>query len=715
MPTRQRTNFFTTKKADDFQINGLTGELNTSDTDLDVGDEQFSDGQNIVPLSSKSLGKRDGWTFYNNFIGSGHGIMGGWSFTGRNGTTEEIVVWNTSLYRNVAGTWTAVTGITFTADIRCDGVYFPSTDTFYITNGTDQVATYQAGSTSGTQSASYPAGKYVTTFQQFLLFADFSGNPDRVKYGDGAGVDTFVNGYLMDMPGEEKIEITGMLNFNNIMLLIFTKRRIYRVQNFAFDGTTSYASQIYELPSDFGAIYVRTVAIINNLVYFLGQSSQSTTSNLGLTLSGGATTAMAVYATDGFSVQDLSYNKIRGTMSLINDNSAATAAGVADGVYYRVYAPDSTNTTNTLGIVYDTSKQRFLSPERRWIFGVVDPAIFWKVEKSGQVTIFLGNQNTGSVYQLHGNAGTYDELPEQFNFTGSNDTAIDANPTKRAAQSFKVSSYNTSVSVPMSQVVLFIKKNAGTTTQLTVRVETNSSGVPSGTLADSNATATIAAITSTSYAPTTVKFSNPFNLLGSTTYWLVIKHTTEGSGNSQYFIESDTSGTNTYGNGNLATFASSAWTSQGAGKDLLFALYFHSAIVAYFVTKGYLPYRGREFSLKRYEIILSNLTVQNTAILIFLYLSANNAYILKQLNTGGLSSAVYGTTAQGGTNTTYGTTAQGGSNATYGGGNNRLLYFGSIDNWHDRIIKVLIGNNLPTQTFEFNQIMFVVAERARNF
>lgn len=711
----RRTSFFAKDKTEDFQINGLTGELNTSDTDLDVGDDQLSDGQNIVPLSSKSLGKRDGWTFYNNFIGSGHGIQGGWSFTGKNGTTEEIVVWNTSLYRNVAGTWTAVTGITFTADIACSGVYFPSTDTFYITNGTDTVAEYTAGSTSGTQSNSIPTGKYINTFQQFLLVADIASHPDRVAYSDSAGVDTFASGFVMDMPGEEKIEITGMVNFNNIMLLIFTKRRIYRIQNFAFDGTVSYASQIYELPTDFGALYERTVAIVEGLVYFLGQATQQSASSLGLGLTTGGTTALAVYTTDGYSIKDISSSKIRGTMSQLNANSAGKAAGVADGVYYRVYCPDGTQTTNTLGVVYDVEKQHFLSPERRWIFGVVDPSIFWKVEKSGQVVIFAGNQDTGSVYQIHGNTGTFDELPEQFNFTGANDTAIDANPAKRAGQSFKVKSYNTSVSVPMSQVVLYIKKNAGTTTQLTVRVETDNAGVPSGTLADPNATATIAAITSTNYAPITVKFTNPFNLLGSTTYWLVVKHTTEGSGNSQYFIESDTSGTNTYGNGNLATFASNTWTSQGAGKDLVFAFYFHSAIVAYFVSKGYLPYRGREFSLKRYEIILSNLTVANTAMLIFLYLSASNSFITKQLNTGGISSAIYGTTAQGGTNSIFGTTAQGGSNVTYGGGSNRLLYFGSIDNWHDRIIKVLIGNNLPIQTFEFNQIMFVVAERARNF
>lgn len=92
----------------------------------------------------------------------------------------------------------------------------------------------------------------------------------------------------------------------------------------------------------------------------------------------------------------------------------------------------------------------------------------------------------------------------------------------RAAGSFTP---NAAWSVDGATIVL--QRVSGTNSiPLTVRVETNTAGLPSGTLADANATGTIASTTDGTLQTYTVSFT-PFNLTNGVKYWLVCKATTE--------------------------------------------------------------------------------------------------------------------------------------------------------------------------------------------
>ncbi|MCR4307784.1 MAG: hypothetical protein NUV80_04425, partial [Candidatus Berkelbacteria bacterium] len=179
-------------------------------------------------------------------------------------------------------------------------------------------------------------------------------------------------------------------------------------------------------------------------------------------------------------------------------------------------------------------------------------------ETTGQWDVFAGTQGTGQVYKL--NTGNYyDELAEERYLTfGTYNVPVDANPAKEAAQSFKMSQYNTSQTVSLTKALLYMKKVAGTTTNLQVRIETDNNGVPSGA-AVTGGTATLSAFTSTSYAWKQVEFSSTPELTGNTTYWLVVKHITEGTGDSQYAWLGDTC-TSTYVNGHLATYQNTSQT-----------------------------------------------------------------------------------------------------------------------------------------------------------
>ena len=699
----RRAGFFAKSKTDDFIIKGLTGELNTSDSDLDIKDHQLSGGYNIIPISDTSLGKRDGTSLYGNFLGTG-GVDGGFSFTGSNGTQEELVVWNGSLWRLVAGVWTQVTGVTLQATHPCEAVYSPDLDKLYIVNGLDNVVKYAAGSTSGDQTdAAFPKGKYIALYQGIFIVTGVTGFLEQVYYST-AFVDTFPAGFHFALSGEFDPVITGVLNYNNIMLMIFTKRRIFRLQNFVFDGTQTWASNLYELPSDFGAIYSRTIQIVNGRIYFLGQSLDSGTS------------AVAVYMTDGYTSVNISYGKIRGTTSLINAAGAETACAVSDSVYYRCFVPLTSfdSDQNLMGLVYDTAKNIFLTPEKKFVNNVAAPAMFWTAEHQGKVQVFFGTQNFGSVYQMHTNSGLSDELMDDINWIGSNDVAVDANPAKRFSTSFINNHYNATGFVPISKVVLFIKKNAGTTTDLVVRIETDSGNAPSGTLAGSNLTATIPAFATGTYSKFMIDFLTTNLLQGGQKYWIVVQHATEGAGNSQYYVLADTTGTNGFTNGSLSTYASGAWTTSAVGNSGVFVVFLAHMIQAAFVTKAYLPYDGRQFQMKRYEVFFSDLTAQATIMQLGLIDGAYNTVRNIALTLFNSGAAIFGTVANSGSGIIYGTTTNGGSGQIYGQ-IIRMLYFGSIDNYSDRIIKLSIGNDFPEQQFEFNQIMLVIAERKRNF
>lgn len=702
MRVRRSKSFFMKSPTDDFIIKGLSGELENSDADLDIEDQQLSNGQNIIPISDTSLGKRDGITLYNNFLGSGSGVDGGFSFTGANGTQEELVVWGGSLYHNVAGTWTAITGVSLTSGTPCDGVYFENTDTFYITNGTDTVVKYTAGSTSGTQSNSIPKGKYITVFQSVLILSNVPNHPSRAAYADGAGVDTFANGYNIDLPGEFKIAITGTISYNNIALLFFSKRRIFRLQNFAFDGTTVYIPQLYELPVEFGAVYERTIQIVQNKVYFLGQDMNQ---------------LCAVYVTDGYTAQNISYKKIRGLTSKANATNITNACAISDSVFYRVYFSDDSQADNTNSIIYDTSKNIFLTPEIRFVLGISDFSCLWSAEINGLWTVFAGTQVNGQVYKLHGNTGLYDELPEEQyvnTAASSNETtlAIEANPAKRGAESFKLHNYNISQTLmQVTQVYVYIKTVSGTNTNLQLRIETDNAGAPSGTLADANGVATILSTSVTaSNSWVGVKFTTPPKLMGNTTYWVVLKHVTEGSGNSKYTWHSRSDGNYAFGNG--SQFASSAWVAQAGNAN--FIVYVESTIDAFFDTRAFLPNKGREFSMKRFQVIFSNPSTSPTTLLISFASDQFTSFKTYNLNISSNSSSIYGTVPNGGSGKIYGTVSAGGSGAIYGS-QTRLFQFTSIDNMFGRTLKLRVRNNQPNQQFEFNQLNAILAPRERNF
>lgn len=134
------------------------------------------------------------------------------------------------------------------------------------------------------------------------------------------------------------------------------------------------------------------------------------------------------------------------------------------------------------------------------------------------------------------------------------------------SQGFEVSG-----NVTVSGAAFYLKKNAGTPGDITVRIETDSTGKPSGTLADANATGTITAFTTASYGWVEVTFAGTVALNTGTQYHLVLK-TAAAANDNNYAIAADTTSP-TYSNGamSVSTDGGSTWTAV-SGSDAYFRL-----------------------------------------------------------------------------------------------------------------------------------------------
>lgn len=531
------------------------GGYNTSLNDTDVVDKELTGGQNVDLVPDNSLATRKGHSLYGNFIGTTTGILGLVDHDPAGGSTELLAAYHTGIYRYVAGTWTALTGVTLTTNKQIDYAHFPLTAKTYITNGTDAVVKYASGTSADQTDTNFKKGTYIVHYKNRLLISI-----SNVIWYTDLGVDTFsANNYL-------KCEgaVTGMQVLYD-KWLTFTKKKVYVTQNFSFNGVAAGPESFLPLRTDFGAIYDRTIAIVNNLCYFLGQDSEG---------------KCAIYATDGLQVINISNDKIAPDLDDVAPAQLTKACATAWGRFYRLSITPSGQSTNTKEYLYDTIEKRFIPPYTNSLGGF---SCYVNHEISGELVAIAGTQDNGKVYQL--NQEEYDEAIDQSNYqTPDVHTAIDAasGAVKRAAQSFQLS-----VSSPRTMyitgVAMMLKKNAGTTTELTVNIETDSSGKPSGTAV---ATGTIAAFTDTDYVWKTVKFSSAVALSAATTYHLVVQHTNEGTGDSQYLM--GMKGTSsTYALGTASEYTSGAWANI-ADTDASFIVFTQSDYESYGDTKAFM-------------------------------------------------------------------------------------------------------------------------------
>jgi hypothetical protein len=185
---------------------------------------------------------------------------------------------------------------------------------------------------------------------------------------------------------------------------------------------------------------------------------------------------------------------------------------------------------------------------------------------------FLCGTSSGKIFSWDG-ATTFTEL---FNTrqltqyeTGTDENLIigDVGGVETAqSQGFKITT-----TTKVKSIQVYIKKNAGTPGDITVRIETDSSAKPSGTLANAAATATIPAFTTTTYGWVTVDFATAFSLTGGATYHVVQKTAAASNDNNYAWAADGSSPTYTDGAMSTSTDGGSTWSAV-ATKDAYFRI-----------------------------------------------------------------------------------------------------------------------------------------------
>ena len=552
-----RTPAITPKRLDTFTVSGLVGGWNSSDNQDELNDREISDGRNTEITSSSTIAPRGGYVNRGNFLGGTTKILGLHEWIKSDGTRKLIPVYDTDAY--VLSTDWEPAGMVLTSNKPAEFANY--LDRAYMTNKGSTAAghlgvMYYDG-TNWTQVTGFPivgatasdicAGLCV--YKERLIGWNTTNFPKRVYYSN-ANAHTIGTLNYFDMDEA----VTACVPFFDY-LLIFTENHLYKISSFIFTGVAFEPNNIQPLATKNGCAAMRTIKQIGSAVYYLS--------------------ADGLYKTDGFVAINLTNNKIE---NFLNDTMskavvATSNAGINGTDYHLCISTDGT-TQNEI-ISYDTARNIFQPRKTGKAF-----SCFAQFKESGAVKLYGGSDAEGHIYQL-ASTNIYDDTADVSQAAGQDtDDAVDGGATtKRQAQGFQLTTAG-----EVTGVALYMKKNAGTTAELAIRIETDNAGVPSGT-AVTNGTTTLSAFTTTTYRYKYATFSTPPILNASTTYWLVVQHTTEGSGTSQYYWGSDDSSPG-YATYNAASYASSAWTAD-TSKDQLFRIYTKSAYEKYFITKGY--------------------------------------------------------------------------------------------------------------------------------
>lgn len=551
-----RTPSITPKRLEVFTIGGLVGGWNDSTNQDELNDKEISDGRNVIITDSSTIEPRGGNVLRGNFLGSTTKILGMHELVTSAGTRKLICVYDTDAF--VLSTDWEAAGLTITTNKPAEFTNY--LDRAYMTNKGNTAAgalgvTYYDGTTwtqvTGFPVASAASGDTVAglcSYKERLIGWNTTNFPKRVYYSN-ANLHTI--GSLGYFDVDEAV--TVCVPFFDY-LLIFTENYVYRIGSFIFTGAAFEPNDVQPLATKNGCIALRSAKQIGHFVYYLARAG--------------------VYRTNGAVVENLTDKKISNYLaSTVSKAVIANSSAGMEGNRYHL-ALSTNGTTQDEIITFDILRNAW-QPRRT----NVKFSCFANFTETGIVKLYGGSDTEGTTFQLN-STNIYDDYADQEQIAGRDtDDTVNANAATRMAQGFRLSTggYVTAVAV-------FMKKNTGTTTGLTVRIETDNAGVPSGTLV-LNASTTITTFTTTGYRYKMATFSTPPLLNSSTTYWIVVQHTTEATGDSQYHWGSDASSP-AYATYNAAAYASAAWTAS-TGKDMLFRVYTEQGYEKYFVTKGY--------------------------------------------------------------------------------------------------------------------------------
>ena len=381
------------------------------------------------------------------------------------GIEETVAVAGANLYRYDGTRFVPFTTVQLPAKLPVSGCYFPDTNAFYLTNGTDPVVKLtRSGGALIASTTTVTRSRYIAYLDRHLLFIGMPLRPDEVGISD-RGADTMNSLSVEVCDGLPQ----GFAPLGMLSGIIPTDRRALRVTGIAQTTDSQTGTIVYGFASilDIGegrCIAPFSIASVSNVAMWVGYDERN---------------GIGLYRSDGQTVREIANFKLRRTLQKLDATQASLSCACPFGPYYRLAIAPAGSVGNTWEILLDTLRSDFSAAV---VFqGQVGNPVFeprhepgfpiarFAVYRSEGVEWCIGQRSDfGSVERF--SAGPGDELPFGGSLTATATTAL----IPALSQPFTATGDLTGLSVSL-------RVASPGAANLFITVEADQAGVPSGT------------------------------------------------------------------------------------------------------------------------------------------------------------------------------------------------------------------------------------------
>jgi len=379
-----------------FSTNDFSGGLNQRVNATMIKDNQSPDLLNCY-IDNGAIVKRSGCRRWNATALDTKPVTSLTRYYREDGTKKLIGLCDDTLYYipDNGGAATALTGATFTSGSRLE--FSTYINNLYLCNQEDGYFKYDNSTITAPTDA--PAARWIMPHGDNRMWTANSENErSRVWFsGDSDPTSWAINDDYFEVSSDDGDEITGLSSFVDD-LIIFKDNSIW-VATGTYDPENELA--LTKRVSDAGCSAGRSIATINNRIYFLGKEG--------------------VYEFDGVAARLIS-EAVESTVKGINPSQRENAVGVgSDSKYYLAYAPLGSN-INTEMLVYDTLARSWAKYDGK--YAEAADIIALSGADDGNEVLIGTSQNTGMVYEI--NQGFSDDGDNGTATAGGADTLTDS-------------------------------------------------------------------------------------------------------------------------------------------------------------------------------------------------------------------------------------------------------------------------------------------------
>jgi hypothetical protein len=378
----------------------FSGGLNQAVVATMIKDNQASDINNCY-IDNGAIVKRDGCQRFNaKALNPNKPVTSITRYYREDGTKKLIGLCGSSLYYvpDNGSTPEAITGASFTDGARLE--FETYINFLYMTNQQDGMFKYDNTQVAaiGANPIAPPAAKHLLSHDERMWAANGANNRSRLWFSAAGDPTAWVTtDDYFDISSDDGDEITGLASFLED-LVVFKQNSIWIGQN-TYDPQNE--AMFVKRVTDAGCVAGRSIATINNRIYFLGKEG--------------------VYEFDGVAARLIS-EAVKDEVANINPTYKGNISAVAAGnKYYIAYTPLGSN-QNTKMLVYDTMTRAWSKYDG--LYAHSNNLIVLNGSDDSNEILSACSDSTGIIYKL--NTGTSDDGDTGTATAGGNSTITDS-------------------------------------------------------------------------------------------------------------------------------------------------------------------------------------------------------------------------------------------------------------------------------------------------